>query len=97
VHDDDAENFFKEFCSRSDRSDAELLCNTLTQFFWPGRIRYFVTSAVGFYRQGSRFHDNEYQNTVEQSDGSIKIRGQIHPINVLEPVLWLGQSTASPR
>jgi hypothetical protein len=95
VHDDDAEAFFKELCSNSAMGDADLICNALSRFFDPERIRYFVTSAIGFYRQGSRFRDDDYQNTVDQSDGTFRIRGQIHPINVLEPILWLGQSVTT--
>ncbi len=94
VHEDDAEAFFKELCTNSAMGDAELICNALARYFRPERIRYFVTSAIGFYRKGARFRDDEYQNTVDQSGGGYQIRGQIHPINVLEPILWLGQSVA---
>lgn len=95
VHDDDAEGFFKQLCDTSPMGDADLICNALTRYFQPERIRYFITSAIGFYRQGGRFRDDDYQNAVEQGGGTYKIRGQIHPINVLEPILWLGQSVTS--
>ena len=97
VHDDDAESFFRDFCSRSPSSDADLLCGALAKFFHPERIRYFVTSAVGFYSREDRFRDDDYQNAVDQGDGTVKIRGKIYPINVLEPVLWLGQSITTLR
>ena len=91
VHNDDAENFFKEFCRSSANSDAEMMCNALGRYFEPGRIRYFVTSAVGFYLgQSSRFRDDDPEN-AENHNGTMRIRGRIHPINVLEPILWLGQ------
>jgi hypothetical protein len=90
VHEDDAETFFRELCS-TEKSDADLICNGLRKYFYQDRIRYFVTSAIGFYRSGGRFREDDYQNAVEQN-GTFTIRGQVHPINVLEPILWLGQS-----
>ena len=90
VHNDDAQSFFRELCD-TDGSDADLICNGLTKYFQPERIRYFVTSAIGFYAKGGRFREDDHDNAMDQ-DGTVKIRGRIHPINVLEPVLWLGQS-----
>lgn len=97
VHNAEAERFFRDFCKESPSSDADLLTRALARYFHPERIRYFVTSAVGFHARGDRFHDDDYRNTVEQSDGTINIRGQIYPINVLEPVLWLGQTITTLR
>jgi hypothetical protein len=93
VHSDDAEAFFRELCN-TDMSDADLICNGLQKFFYRDRIRYFVTSAIGFHLKGGRFREDDSQNVVMQ-DGAPRIRGQIHPINVLEPILWLGQSVSS--
>jgi hypothetical protein len=95
VHDDDAEGFLKEFCLKSSVSEAEMLCSALGRYFYPGRIRYFVTSAIGFYLDPSgRFREDDSQN-VGEVNGNLRIRGQIHPINVLEPLLWLGQRITS--
>lgn len=93
VRSDDAESFLREICN-SDISDADLICDSLQKFFHPERIRYFVTSAVGFYLKGERFRESDSQNVVQQ-DGQVRIRGQIHPINVLEPILWLGQNVGA--
>jgi hypothetical protein len=93
VHSDDAEVFFRELCN-SDISDADLICNGLQKFFYADRIRYFSTSAIGFYLKGGRFREDDAWNVTEV-DGQAKIRGQIHPINVLEPLLWLGQSVTT--
>lgn len=93
VHSDDAESFFRELCN-SDMSDADLICNGLENFFHPERVRYFVTSAIGFYLKGGRFREDDHENAITQ-DGEVRIRGQIHPINVLEPILWLGQSVTA--
>jgi hypothetical protein len=94
VHSDDAESFFRELCN-SEMGDADLICNSLQNYFYPDRVRYFVTSAVGFYLKGGRFREDDHQNAIKQDDGTFRIRGQIHPINVLEPILWLGQSVTS--
>lgn len=91
VHSDDAQSFFQELCNTDD-SDADLIIGALKKYFQPERIRYFVTSAIGFYVKSGRFREDDHDNALEQSDGSVKIRGRIHPINVLEPILWLGQS-----
>jgi hypothetical protein len=92
VHEDDAEMFFREFCRSSPKSEAEMICSALTGFFRPERVRFFVTSAIGFnLGQASRFRDDDDpQNTVDGPNGP-SIRGRVHPINVLEPILWLGQ------
>jgi hypothetical protein len=91
VHDDDAEQFFQDFCRTSPSSEAEMMCNALQGYFQPSRVRFFVTSAVGFHLgQSSRFVDTDPQN-AEEINGVSAIRGKIYPINVLEPILWLGQ------
>ena len=36
-------------------------------------------------------------NTVRQAGGDPLIRGAIHPINVVEPLMWLGQSLTPVR
>ena len=93
VNDHDARTFLREFCVDSDVSDIDLVLNALDKYFLPDRIRYFVTTAIGFYRSrgSNRFKDEDYQNVVMEGDRIPKIRGTINPINVLEPVLWLGQ------
>lgn len=93
VHDDDAQSFFRELCD-SDESDADLICNGLAKYFHRERIRYFITSAIGFYARNGRFREDDHENSVFQ-EGLPRIRGRIQPINVLEPVLWLGQSVTS--
>lgn len=92
VHEDDAEAFFRDFCRSSPKSEAGMICSALTGFFQPERVRFFVSSAIGFnLGQSSRFReDDDPQNTVDGPNGPV-IRGRVHPINVLEPILWLGQ------
>lgn len=92
VPEDEAEHFFRELCGESGTSDPDLLHDALPRYFDPGRIKYFVTSSIGFYSgPETGFIEEDCENTVRQDDGSVRIRGKIHPINVLEPMLWLSR------
>jgi hypothetical protein len=99
VHDDFAATFFAELCRVSDLGDADLVSGAIRQYFMPERVRYFITSAIGFYvGKASRFREQDYQNAVPDGSGEMRIRGAIRPINVVEPLLWLGQClTDEPR
>jgi hypothetical protein len=91
VSNDDAEMFFREFCRSSPTSEADMICSGLRGYFRPDRVRFFVSSAIGFYLEpSSRFRDDDPQNS-EDINGTPTIRSRIYPINVLEPILWLGQ------
>jgi hypothetical protein len=95
VHDDEAERFMQELFTGSQVSDVDLVTGALRQYFRPERVQYFVTSAVGFHLDRSgEFREDDYQNVVPVADGQFEIRGQIHPINVAEPLLWLGERIA---
>lgn len=93
VHDDSASDFFADLCLQSDLGNADLVSSAIDHYFRPDRIRYFITSAIGFHvsKGARRFREQDYQNVAP--DG--KIRGAIHPINVAEPLLWLGQCLAT--
>jgi hypothetical protein len=96
VHDYEAERFMREMLAGSPLSDVELVVGALRQYFYPERVQYFITSAVGFYvGRSGEFREDDYQNVVQVEDGSFAIRGQIHPINVAEPLLWLGERIAA--
>jgi hypothetical protein len=96
VHDDEAEQFMRDLFAGSPLSDVDLVLGALRQYFYPERIRYFVTSSVGFY-VGSfgEFREDDYWNVVQIEDGKFQIRGQVYPINVAEPLLWLGERIAA--
>jgi hypothetical protein len=67
----------------------DLIVGSMSNFFEADRLQYFVTSSVGFRLGTTRAVDlNDYAN-VHIVDGKPRIRGEIHPINVLEPVVWL--------
>ena len=96
VPDDEAREFFEHLCGVSEDSEARTMPSLLAQTFRPERTKYFVTSAIGFYvdpRTGT-FDRGNFQNHLPgQGDKEpSRIRGPVHPINVVEPMLWLGRS-----
>jgi hypothetical protein len=97
VHDDTAGQFFADMCRQSDLGNSDIVSRAIAHYFRPERIRYFITSAIGFYisRGERRFKDQSYQNVTLDGAGQFRIRGAVHPINVLEPLLWLGHSLAT--
>jgi hypothetical protein len=97
VNSDDAKEFFEQLCAEISASgNAEMVGNTLEQYFRSERIRYFVTSAIGFHVDPyvGVYDPDDSQNLLPGSDGYIKIRGTARPINVMEPMLWLGRQLA---
>ena len=97
VPDEYAREFFTRLCRLSRTDNAELMLPLLEQTFREERIRFFVTSAIGFYidRHLGVFDPEDYQNHVPAVGGEpARIRGAIHPINVVEPILWLGRNVA---
>lgn len=97
VLDEDAREFFVRLCRLSRTDTAELLLPLLEQMFYKDRIRFYVTSAIGFYvdQYLGVFDQEDYQNHIPESgDEPNRIRGAIRPINVVEPILWLGRNVA---
>ncbi|MFC0041345.1 hypothetical protein [Actinomadura rayongensis] len=101
VEPEDAQELFRTLCEVSATGNAEMVHNTLAQYFRPERVRYFVTSAIGFYVDPliGAYDRDDYQNLLPEAESSraVRIRGTVHPINVVEPLLWLGQSLAADR
>jgi hypothetical protein len=105
VPDEHAEEFFELFTTDSfwrkryeqSARSAELIRRELRQVFSPQNIKYYVTSSIGFYRppgwrsNGARFDSADFVNVVQGAAGRPKIRGAIHPINVLEPLVGVHQ------
>jgi len=96
VREDRAAEFFAEICQSALGGTADLVPGAIKKFFAPDRVKYFATSAIGFHlRPGaSRFIESDYQNAVEGADGT-RIRGRIRPVNVVEPLVWLGERLAA--
>ncbi len=111
VDDDDAEELFRELCAVSASGNAKMVLPALKQFFRPDRIKFFVTSSIGFYLDPMKgvFDPDDFQNLIPEASGGpgghgsagpvsgnrFRIRGPAHPINVMEPMLWLGQRLSS--
>lgn len=95
VLDEHAKAFFDEFiCRELGIASADLLRRFITNHFRPERVGYFVTSSIGFYVKAGEFNEMDYSNVVSE-DTSLRIRGDIRPINVLEPLVWLEQRVRS--
>ena len=105
VRDEDAERFFDELCTgriwgeldEHYQQSAQFVRGMIHQVFQPDRIRYFVTSSIGFRTEPPtedkadvRLNPNDFANFYER-DGQPVIRGTVHPINVLEPLIDLQQ------
>jgi hypothetical protein len=96
IHPDETEAFIKQLFDGMPMSDVDLLAAQLHQYFDPARVKFFVSSAVGFYiAPHGMFNVLDYKNVADDGDGEPIIRGQIRPINVAEPVLWLGECIAA--
>jgi hypothetical protein len=97
VPDYEAREFFARLCSVSGTGNAEMVVSALEQYFDPRRIRYFVTSAIGFHLPSEgKFDPADPTNLlpmeeIDPRSGLMRtrIRGAVHPINVIEPVFWL--------
>jgi hypothetical protein len=89
-----AEEFLRNLIKMSRADGASLILPLLRQTFHEDRIRFFVTSAIGFYVRspGGLFDPEDYQNHIDGKPD--RIRGGVYPINVVEPVLWLGKIVA---
>jgi hypothetical protein len=102
VPDEHAKKLFDAICSgefwtkpsEDKKEQARLVRMRLTNAFDPDRIKYFVTSAIGFTENPSaRFGDRFQPNYLDEDE----IVGDVHPINVLEPLIRLQQRIARQR
>lgn len=95
VPDDEARLLLTKLCEASDTGTGDLVVKLLEQHFRPERIKYFVTSAIGFYTNPRTrvFDKDDPQNLLpdDKAPKRLRIRGPVHPINVVEPVLWLSE------
>jgi hypothetical protein len=87
-------------------ASAAFVRDSLKHSFDPKKLKYYVTSSIGYRKPAgwnpaeaarlARFDPNDFKNIVIE-DGKEKIRGPIHPINVLEPLISLQQRVAAPQ
>lgn len=96
----DAREFFSRVCAVSRTETARRVLGHLEETFEPSRIRYFVTSAIGFYVDPvvGIFNPDDCQQHIPQSagNGKSRVRGDVRPINVVEPIIWLGNKLTRP-
>jgi hypothetical protein len=101
VSDGEAPELFRKLCEVSRSGNAELVFNYLQQYFHPERVRFYVTSSIGFHMNPAlgRFDPDDFQNLIpDPADPKrLTIRGPVYPINVMEPVLWLGRQLSAQR
>lgn len=99
VADSDARELFSSLCDLSLSGTADLVISTLEKYFRPDRVKYFVTSGIGFYvsRETGSYDPADHANYVRDlhMPEKIRIRGAVHPINVAEPLIWLGSRLAT--
>lgn len=91
VHETDARALFHALGKISKSGDGEAVPKLFERHFHPKRISYYVTSAVGFMvNKRTRFFDpRDTENVYRTASGAALVRGPVHPINVVEPVLWI--------
>lgn len=97
VPENEARDFFTHLCEISDNDAARHVPGLLEANFSGDRIRYFVSSAIGFYvdEDTGRYDPDDFQNYIPAyGDEPARIRGTVDPVNVVDPVLWLGQCVA---
>jgi hypothetical protein len=91
VHETDAQALFHALGEISKSGNGEAVPRLLERYFYPERISYYVTSAVGFMvnKRTRRFDRRDTENVYRVASGASLVRGPVHPINVVEPVLWI--------
>jgi hypothetical protein len=89
VSSEDASHLFTYLC-KSLHPDYAEVDRTIRRMFDQERVRYFATSAVGFYGSKREPMDlTDCENRIERG-GTSFIRGNVRPMNILEPLLWAG-------
>ena len=88
-----ARDLFHALGAMSKSGNGEAVPRLLERCFYPDRISYYVTSAVGFMvnKRTRRFDPCDTENIYTTTEGQPLIRGPVHPINVSEPVLWIAR------
>jgi energy-coupling factor transporter ATP-binding protein EcfA2 len=91
VHEADAQDLFHALGQISKSGNGEAVPRLLERYFHPERISYYVTSAVGFMvnKRTRLFDPRDTVNVYRTASGAPLVRGPVHPINVVEPVLWI--------
>jgi hypothetical protein len=96
VHHSDARDLMHRLCDLSLNGTGKAVPQLLEKYFHAGRVKYFVTSSVGFMvnKRTQRFDPQDTENVYRIESRETLIRGPVNPINVAEPVLWLVEQIA---
>jgi len=96
VDETDAQALFHALGEISRSGNGDAVPRLLERYFFPERIKYYVTSAVGFMvnKRSRRFDPRDTENVYRTASGAPLVRGPVHPINVVEPVLWIVRQLA---
>jgi hypothetical protein len=93
VPDDRVKELFDALYRKFNQGGGALLGHTIERYFYRDRIRYFAISSIGFHLDASRrFNADDYYNIVDivrDHGNNTLARGDILPVNILEPLLWL--------
>ena len=81
--------FFDWVCDKRQGGTAPLVRDALRAFFHQDRIEYFACSAIGFRLNPNGVFDYDDFVNVETVDGKPRIRSEVRPVNVLEPLIRL--------
>ncbi|MEV4801404.1 hypothetical protein AB0K18_15465 [Nonomuraea sp. NPDC049421] len=97
VDEDRAREFFHRLCRHGRSHNAEMIVDLIETYFHKDRVRFFVTSSVGMYidERRRRFDPDDFLNVIDDPHKGLMIRGAVRPINVMEPVIWLGDMLSS--
>ena len=74
----------------------QLTIPLLRRFFLDGHLKFFATSSIGFYQRNGKV-DIEACSNISVQPGGTSIRGDVRPVNVLSPLLWMYDRLASGR
>jgi hypothetical protein len=96
VDEADAQALFHALGAISRSGNGDAVPRLFERYFYPERISYYVTSAVGFMvnKRTKRFDPRDTENVYRTASGASLVRGPVHPINVVEPVLWIVRQLA---
>lgn len=96
VHDSDARELMHRLCALSHNGTGNIVPQLLERHFYQDRIKYFVTSSVGFMvnKRTRRFDPQDTENVYRIASDESLVRGPVNPINVFEPIRWLIEQAA---
>jgi hypothetical protein len=85
---DVALGYFNQLCQEPDHG-VRFVRDAINACFAADRVNYYATSSIGFWLgPEGRFEPDDFGNVLDNGRLA-RIRGQVNPMNVLEPLVWL--------